>query len=192
YFDYGRFFARVDTFGVRTLPLGHGTLELVARVSQEGFLAQHAGVAAAQRRSNPVPVGLGSFQETPLGGFFVYGFADLASGGALAEATYAAEFKLARLTVYPTAGLEWRSQRYVRHLYGIPASEAGAAAALPYAPGASLAPNLGMALEVPLGGSWFINGQWRRRWFDSAVSASPLVQQATQDSAFIALSYRFK
>ena len=34
--DYGRFFARVDTFGMKTLPIGNGYLELVGRVSQDG------------------------------------------------------------------------------------------------------------------------------------------------------------
>ena len=40
--DYGRFFARVDTFGIKMLPIGNGYLELVGRVSQDGWNANIA------------------------------------------------------------------------------------------------------------------------------------------------------
>ncbi len=39
YGDWGRFYGRVDTFGVRTLPWGQGHIEAAVRVSTEGWSA---------------------------------------------------------------------------------------------------------------------------------------------------------
>src|ERR1019366_1750926 len=43
YFDYGRVFTRIDTFGVKTVPVGYGYLELVGRIQLDGY--QTAGIA---------------------------------------------------------------------------------------------------------------------------------------------------
>jgi outer membrane protein len=63
--DWGRFYARVDTLGVKTLPLAQGHLELAARVSTEGFKARNTDFAGAGDRSAPVPVGLGTLTPRP-------------------------------------------------------------------------------------------------------------------------------
>lgn len=192
YLDYGRAFVRVDTFGFKLLPVGYGHLELVGRVSQEGYRQGETGLNGTGGRSDPLPFGVGTFQETALGAFFLYGFHDFSSGGALLDATYAAQFTLGRLTVYPLAGVEYRSAAYVRHLYGVSASQGASAGVAAYRPGTSLAPNAGLGLELPLGGDWYLSGQWRRKWFDHAVTDSPLVASKSQDSAFLAVSYRFR
>jgi hypothetical protein len=66
YGDYGRFFARVDTFGLKTLPLGSGHLELVARVNTKGFDAARTALRGVGDRRNPVPIGVGTMQHTQI------------------------------------------------------------------------------------------------------------------------------
>ncbi|MCJ0763752.1 MipA/OmpV family protein [Variovorax terrae] len=192
YADWGRFFARVDTLGVKTLPLGYGYLELAARISFEGYRADAASLRGISDRRNPLPIGIGTYQETPLGGFFLNAFYDTASRGALLEASYAAELPAGRWTFYPQIGVERRSARYVSHLYGVTSAESAASGYAAYAPGASTTPVLGLAAEVPLGGPWLLSLQWRRKWFDAAVRNSPLVNSRMQDTGLIALAYRFK
>jgi outer membrane protein len=192
YFDYDRFFMRVDTLGLKTLKMGQGYLELAGRVSFEGFTG-NAALPGVRNRPNPIPLGLGTFQEFDWGGVFLNAFYNVQGArGMLLEATYAAELKAGPVTLYPTVGVEHRSAAYVRGLYGVDAVEASALGSKPYAPGASTMPVLGLGASMPLNDSWGLSLQWRRRWLDDAVRSSPLVNRSTQDTAYLALTYRFK
>jgi len=190
--DYGRFFARVDTLGVKTVPMGYGHLELVARVSLEGFKADTTELRGINDRGNPWPVGIGTFQETPLGALMLDAFYDPTSGGALLESIYIGKFTLGSLPFYPQLGLEWRSEKYVNHLYGVSSTESQGSAFSTYAAGPSTMPWLGLATKIPLDGRWALSMQWRHKWLDDAIRNSPLVNVKTQDHAYIAVSYQFK
>ena len=188
YADFGRLFVREDTFGVRLVPVGWGAIELVGRVSTEGEDDSGAGVA---RRSNPRPVGLGTFQETPWGGVFADAFVDTVSGGTRLELSYAAEVGAGALTFYPQAGVSRLDARYARHLYGVDAAEALAAGTRAYAPGSSLAPMAALSGEWALAPHWVLVGHAQREWFGRAISDSPRVGARAQTTAFVALAYRF-
>lgn len=193
FFDYGRFFARVDTLGFKTLKLGDGYLELAGRVSQDGWRADTAALAGLTDRKTSIPLGISTFQKTPYGAFFVNAFVDAnKSHGALLDATYAAEFKLGSWSFYPQLGLEYRNAKYNNYFYGVSPAESAASGFASYNAGASTTPMLGLAADVPLGEPWVLNMQLRRKWLGSALTSSPLVNRKTQDSGFIALSYRFK
>jgi len=180
YGDLGRLFVREDTFGVKLVPVGWGALELVARVSTEGSDGDGPQLA---HRSNPRPVGLGTFQETPWGGIFIDAFVDTNSGGTLLEASYAAELALGPATLYPQVGVTHRSARYVAHLYGGTPT---------YAPGASTTPVLQLSGELPLVGAWVLLAHAQYEPFDRAVRDSPRVDTRSRTSALIALAWRFK
>jgi MipA family protein len=193
FFDYGRFFARIDTFGFKTLPLGYGYLELVARVSPEGWRANTAALQGLKDRRTPVPLGIGTFQRTPYGAVFVNAFLDAGrSRGALVEATYAGEFNWVGASWYPQVGVEHRSAKYTEHLYGVAPAESLSSGYAIYRAGASTIPVLGLAVDVPLGSAWVANLQLRRKWLDSPISNSPLVGRRTQDTAVLGVSYRFR
>ena len=192
YGDYGRFFARVDTFGVKTLPLGAGHLELLARVNTEGFDADSSALRGVGDRRNPVPIGVGTMQRTPIGAFFAYATHDLTSGGALLEATWGGRFEAGPVRLYPLLGLEYRSSAYVQHLYGIDASQAAASGYAAYAPGGSTTAMAGLAATMPISGPWTLQFQWRHRWFDKAITASPIVNERGLDSGHLAVTYEFR
>ena len=192
YFDYGRFYTRVDTLGVKTMRLGNGHLELAGRISFEGFPTDAPGLHGIAARTNPMPLGVGTYQETPWGALFAYSFYDPSSGGMLHELTYAAELQVGAVTVYPQLGIERRTQKYVQHLYGVSSQEALASGLGAYSATASDTPVLAMALEWPVDEAWRINLQWRRRWLDRAITHSPLVFAQQQDSGFLALTRSFK
>jgi outer membrane protein len=197
YGDWGRYFARVDTVGAKLLPLGMGHLEGVLRISQEGFDTQSLALKGMVQRSNPVPVGLGTFQRTSVGGVFVYAMHDLTSGGQALDLTYGARLELGDVKMYPQAGLEYRSQAYVQHLYGVTSREAAASQAAggrltAYTPGATTMPMVGLAVMVPLSGPWSLQLQWRHKWLDGAIKNSPLVGALTQNTGFAGVSYEFK
>lgn len=192
YFDYGKAFMRVDTLGVKTLPMGKGHLELAARLSFEGF-KPNAQLPGIRERRNPVPVGVGSFQSFDWGGVFLNAFYNLQGNhGALMEATYAGRFSTGSVTWYPTLGIEHRTAAYVRGLYGTDAAEAASMGKAAYSPGASTVPVLGLSTSIPLSGNWGLNAQYRRRWLDHAIRNSPLVDKTSQDTAYLALVYTFK
>ena len=191
--DYGRLFARVDTFGMKTLPIGNGYLELVGRVSQDGWRANIAPLVGLTDRKTPLPVGIGTFQQTLYGAFILNAFVNAGSArGNLLEATYAAEVKWGSLSLFPQLGVERRSAQYTNYLYGVTPAESLASGYAAYNAGASTTPVLGLAADYSLTENWIINMQLRRRWLDSAVTNSPLVVRKTQDMGYVGLSYRFK
>jgi MipA family protein len=193
FFDYGRFFARVDTLGLKTIQLGDGYLELAGRVSQDGWRADTAALAGLSERKTSIPLGIGTFQKTPYGAFFLNAFVDAnKSHGALLDATYAAQFKLGNWSFYPQLGLEYRNAKYNNYFYGVTPAESNASGHAAYNAGATTTPMLGLAADVPLGEPWVLSLQLRRKWLAAAVHNSPLVNRKTQDTGFIALSYRFK
>ncbi len=192
YGDYGRFFGRIDTFGVKTLAMGWGHLELVGRVNTEGFRTDTAALKGLSDRRNPVPLGVGTFQRTPIGGFFLYAMHDVTSGGVLAEATWGTKFEAGWATFYPLASLEYRSSAYVNYLYGVTAGESAASGYAAYSPGASFVPLVGLAASIPIAGDWALQLQIRHRWFDSAITNSPIVSARTQQTGNIAITYEFK
>ena len=191
--DYGRFFARVDTFGFKAVPLGNGYLELTARVSQDGWRANTAALSGLKDRKTPLPIGVGTFQQTPYGALVVNAVMDAgASKGSLLEVSYLAEIKLGSLSLYPMLGVERRSAKYANYLYGVTPAEALTSGYAVYNAGASVTPVLGLAADYSLTENWMVNMQLRRKWLDSAVTNSPLVVRKSQDTGYIGLSYRFK
>jgi len=191
YGDWGRFYARVDTLGVKTLPMGEGHLELAARVSTEGFKASQSDFVSAGDRTAPLPVGVGTFQRTPLGGIFAYAFHDPHSGGQLLEMTWAARADFGAVTLYPQLGIEHRSSAYVQHLYGVSSAQAHGSLQAYRAP-ASTVPVASLNASVPLSGPWALQLQTRYRGWDRAVRQSPLVDRSSQLSGYVALTHTWK
>lgn len=194
YFDYGRMYARLDTFGIKTLQLGYGYLEIAGRAKFDGYkTANNAALQGIGERQNSVPVGLGTFQLTPIGGFFLYALHDInISQGNLFEADYVAEIKIGEATLYPEAGVEYYSGRYNRYYYGVSQAESAASGYASYNPSAAAVPFLSMWLEVPVARNWNVDFYLRRKWLGSAISNSPLVNTSHADSGFIALVRHFE
>lgn len=192
YADWGRFFARVDTFGVKTARVGWGHLEVVARINLEGFDADTAALRGVGDRSLPLPIGLGTMQRTPIGAFFLYALRDIGSGGTLLEATWGSRFDLGPVAIYPLLGLEYRSGSYTQQIYGIDAAQSAASGYARYTPGPSTIPMAGLAATVPIAGPWSVQLQWRHRWLDSAIADSPIVGARSYDSGHVAITYEFR
>lgn len=175
YGDLGRWFVREDTFGVKLVPVGWGALEAVGRVSTEGSDADGPDLA---HRTNPRPIGLGTFQETPWGGVFAHAFVDTVSGGTLLEASWAAELPVGPVTLYPQAGATRRSARYEAHLYDVHA--------------ASTTPVLQLSGELPFADTWVALAHVQWEPLARAVRASPRVDGRSRASALFAIAWRFK
>jgi outer membrane protein len=194
YFDYGRLFARLDTFGVKTLPLGYGYVEIAGRVKFDGYkTTSNAALQGIAGRENSLPVGLGSFQLTPIGGFFFYALHDInRSQGNLFEADYVAELKLGEATLYPEIGVEYYTAAYNRYYFGVTQAESAASGIAAYSPASASAPFLSLWLEVPVANNWNADFYLRRKWLGSAISNSPLTRSSHADSGFIALVRHFE
>jgi outer membrane protein len=188
YADYGPFYARINTLGYKAMPLGVGHMEISARVTLEGYKSAQAGI---RDRANPLPIGVGTFQSTEYGAFFAYDFYDPTSGGNLLDLMYAAKFSLAGVSFYPQLGLERRSAKYVQHLYGISATESTGSGLSTYSGKTSTTPNFGLTAEYPLAEDLSLMYQVRKKWFDSAITDSPLVQTKNQISSYLAITKSF-
>ena len=188
---YGNLFARVDTFGVKVLPLAYGNLEISTRLGQEGF--KQAGEPSSVTRNSPMPVGISTAQITPYGAFFVHGFHDFKSGGMLFDLNYAARFKVDSFTLYPQIGLEQRSAKYVQYLYGVTPQEAvnSQNSLSAFAGAASTSPKIGLAIDYPIDRYNSLKLNLRKKWLDRNISDSPLVSATSQTNVFLAIAHEF-
>lgn len=190
--DYGPAFARIDTFGIRTLPLGYGSAELLTRVLEDGYVpATPRGLL--DKRKSSLPLGIGTLQTTPAGAVFINAYRDVAaSHGQLVDLMYAAEVDIGPLALYPQAGAEYRSTAYARYYYGLDSREAARAGLPAWRPGAVTNPFVALFMEAKLGGRWYLDANLRRSWFGSGIAASPLVRRHAMETGLVALGYRFE
>ena len=56
YATYGDFFARIDTIGMKVIPVGYGNFEIATRISLEGY--KQRNTTSVSKISNPTPVGI--------------------------------------------------------------------------------------------------------------------------------------
>jgi MipA family protein len=192
-FDYGRMFARVDTLGIKTLILGYGHLELIGRISQDGFSTNTSSLQGLRKRDTSIPVGVGTFQVTPLGAFFINAFHDVRqSNGNWFEVIYGGELDLPKVTFYPLVGAEYQSKEYVRYYYGISAQEAGNSQYAVYQPAGAFNELIGLIVDIRLTDEYRLICNMRRKWLGDAIHLSPIVSQRYLDTDYLSLSYRFK
>jgi outer membrane protein len=193
YFDYGRAFVRIDTFGIKTAKLGYGYIELVGRVTLDGFKADTSSLIGMTERKNSLPLGIGTFQETPIGGFFLNAFHDVnKSNGNLFEAMYVGELTTSRVNFYPQFGAEYLSKQYVGYYYGVSATESAASGYAAYQGSGAFNPFAGVLIDTRLTDTIHLNFYARHKWLAGGIKDSPIVGRSSMDTAFIALSYRFK
>lgn len=189
---YGRYFVGLDIFGIKTLPAGQGYLELVARINFDGFESDTPELYGMKRRANSLPLGVGTFQNTPVGDLFLNAFHDVNdSGGNIFEVIYRAKFAVGNMVVYPLFGAEYRDANYVSYYYGVSESESAASGKLEYQPDAALSPMVALQVEIPIEKAVRLNIFWRRQWLDTAIARSPIVASTTKDNGFVAVTYRF-
>lgn len=192
-FNYGRMFARVDTFGIKTLQMGYGHLELTGRFTQDGFSTNTPGLLGLGKRDTSLPLGIGTLQVTPIGGFYINAFHDVRqSKGDWFEVVYGGELDLPRVTFYPLVGAEYQSREYVRYYYGISAQEAASSQYAAYQPAGAYNGLIGLIADIELTGDYHLNGYVRRKWLGDAIQFSPIVSQRYLDTGYLTLSYRFK
>jgi outer membrane protein len=189
---YDRYFARVDTFGIKTLKVGYGYLEVITRFNQDGFKTNMPALDGLNERVNSLPVGLGTLQVTPLGGVFFNAFHDInASGGSWIELIYGAKFTASAVVFYPMLGLDYQSANYVNYYYGVSDQEAAISSFSSYKPSAAINAYFGLIADISLRGDWHLNAYLRHKRLDDSIYHSPVVDKRFLDTAYLALSYRY-
>ena len=192
-FNYGRMYARVDTFGIKTLQLGYGHLRLVGRYSQDGFNTSAPNLMGLDRRENSIPIGVGTLQVTPIGGFLINAFHDMnRSQGNLFEVIYGGRLELPKVTLYPLIGAEYRSKEYVNYYYGITPLEAANSSYASYQTSGATNSLIALMADIQLTGDYHLHLYARRKWLGEAIRQSPIVEKAYLDTSYVAVSYRFK
>jgi outer membrane protein len=192
-FTYGRMYARIDTFGIKTLPLGYGHLRLVGRFSQDGFSTSAPNLVGLDKRENSIPIGIGTLQVTPVGGFIINAFHDInKSQGELFEIIYGGRLDLPRVKLYPLVGVEYRSKEYVNYYYGVSAQEtANNSSYAAYQATGATNRLIALMADIELTDNYHLHLYARRKWLGDGIRLSPIVEKSYMDTGYIAVSYRF-
>ena len=184
--EYGPAFARIDTFGMKVLPVAYGHVEIVSQYRGDGYEANGLG-----KRHDAVPFGIGTMQITPLGAFNVNVFHDFGkSSGTLVQARYLAEIPLGRVTIYPELGAEYQSSGYTRYFFAPTEAEA-ARLQRSYRPGSAVNLFAGAMIETRITPHWYTHLYLRHSVVDDAIADSPLVSRKGRTTALLAVAYRF-
>ena len=194
FFDYQRFFARIDEVGIKTFKMGYGYFEVIGKINLDTYKVKSSINGNSINRSDPIPLGLGTFQETPIGGFFVNAYHDFGkSKGALYEFLYFAEIETyKKVIIYPQIGIERQSSQYANYYYGISSGESTATGYAAYSAPATNNLLAGLMVEIPVVDNWYINVYGKRKWMGGGINNSPVINRSFQDNIFMALAYRFK
>ena len=194
FFDYQRFFVRIDEVGIKTFKMGYGYFEVVGKINLDSYKVKSPINGNSINRSDPIPLGLGTFQETPIGGFFVNAYHDFGkSKGALYEFLYFAEIETyKKVVVYPQIGLERQSSQYANYYYGINPGESSLTGYNAYSTPATNNVLAGLLVEIPVVDNWYVNIYGKRKWMGGGINNSPVMGRSFQDNIFAALAYRFK
>jgi len=192
-FNYGRTFARIDTFGIKTLQFGYGHVELVGRFSQDGFDTNTPNLAGINKRDNPLPIGIGTLQVTPIGGFMLNAFHDVnSSRGDIFEVIYGGRLELPRVTLYPLVGAEYRSKGYVNYFYGVSPQEAANSSYATYQANGATNSLIALIADFHLTDDCHLHLYARRKWLGDSIRLSPIVDKDYLDTGYVAVGYRFK
>lgn len=190
--EYGRFFGRIDTFGIDVVPVAYGNLELVTRSIDDGYTPATT-YGNLERRRPSVPIGLGTLQTLPSGAVLFNVYHDVnQSKGNLADLLFAEELDTDYFSFYPQIGAEYRSGNYVDYYFGLSPEEAAQVKLHSYRPGSATNLFVDLFAEIKITGHWYVNANFRKTWFDQSITASPLVNRHFTSAGFIALSYRFE
>lgn len=194
FFDYQRFFARIDEVGIKTVKMGYGYFEVIGKIDLNSYQVKSPMNGASINRSDPIPLGFGTYQETPIGGFFVNAYHDFGkSKGALYELLYFAELEtFQNIVVYPEVGIERQSNQYANYYYGINSGESNLTGYSTYNAPATNNLIAGFMVEIPVVDNWYVNLYGRRKWLGNGINNSPVMNRSFQDNIFAALAYRFK
>jgi outer membrane protein len=194
FFDYQRFFVRIDEVGIKTFKMGYGYLEVIGKINLDTYKVKSPFNGTSINRSDPIPLGLGTFQETPIGGFFANAYHDFGkSKGALYELLYFAELETyKKVVIYPQVGVERQSSQYANYYYGINSGESQLTGYNAYSATATNNLLAGVMVEIPVVDNWYVNIYGKRKWMGNGINNSPVMNRSFQDNVFLALAYRFK
>jgi outer membrane protein len=194
FFDYERFFVRIDEVGIKTFKMGYGYFEVIGKINLDTYKVKSPINGNSINRSDPIPLGLGTFQETPIGGFFVNAYHDFGkSKGALYELMYFAEIETyKKVMIYPQVGIERQSSQYANYYYGINSGESNLTGYVAYNAPATNNLLAGLMVEIPVVDNWYINIYGKRKWMGGGINNSPVMNRSFQDNVLMALAYRFK
>jgi MipA family protein len=194
FFDYQRFAMRIDQLALKTVQMGYGHLELVGKLDYDTYKVKSIINGQTINKGYQVPIGIGTFQETPLGVFMLNAYHDFGpSSGNLLEFNYYGEIETVKqVVVYPQAGVERQTSQYANYYYGLTSAQAVQTGYAPYTASGSTNPFAGLLIEVPVIEDWYLNIYGKRKWLGSGVNNSPVLTRSFQDTMFVSLAYRFK
>lgn len=195
FYDNNKVYARGNTFGAYIINDGTSQLDAFAQVTGTGFDPDDANGAlkGLDERKGTAVAGLSYLYRTPVGGFRGQVATDILgrSDGSIARLTYIAKYSNDKLTVYPSAGLEWHDEDFNDYYYGISDKESAKTGLATYNPGSSVNP------YISVSGTYDFNDQWAGfasqtiDYLSDKQYDSPMVDSRVDSRTTVGLLYKF-
>ena len=174
--------------------MGFGYLEISGKVALDNYKVKSQITGNSINRGDPIPIGISTFQETSVGGFFANAYHDFGkSKGALYELSYFGEIApYKKIVIYPQLGIERQSSQYANYYYGVTPGESTSTGYASYSASATNNLYAGMMVEFPVIDEWHLNIYAKRKFMGNSINNSPVLIRSFQDNIFMSIAYRFK
>jgi outer membrane protein len=194
FFDYERFAMRIDQIAIKTFKVGYGYFEFAGKIDVNTYQLKSSINGQTINKGYQIPLGIGTFQDTPIGAFFINAYHDFGkSKGALYELNYFAEIDTVnKIAVYPQIGIERQSSQMTNYYFGIDSVQSQQTGYASYSAPATTNMTTGFLIAVPIIDSWYVNIYGKRKWLGSGINNSPVMTKPFQDEMFMSVAYRFK
>lgn len=113
------------------------------------------------------------------------------SNGIILDASYSYPFRLSRVALVPTVGLQWTDTNYNDYYYGVKASEARQSGFQEYSPEGCVSPYAGVTARLQFTDHLSGFASARALFLNQEITDSPMVESSEKYSLSLGVMYKF-
>ncbi len=195
FYESERVYARANRLGYKLWKNDNNELSVVTQYNGVEFDPKNAkdNFHNLDERNSTFFVGASYLKKTPIGAFrgqvFTDTFGD--SDGTLARLTYIAKYQKDKLSLYPSAGVQWQDKKYNDYYYGVSDKESAKTGIDKYQPKDNVHPYINVVGMYDMTDDWGLFFNQNIAYNTDEQYDSPKVDSRTKLSSAVGVTYKF-
>lgn len=195
FYDNNKIYARGAQAGAYLINDGTNQLAAYAQLAGSQFDPEDAkgALQGLDERKWSAAAGVSYLRRTPIGGFRGQIATDVLgrNDGTFGRLSYLAKFTKDKLTVYPSAGIEWFNEDYNDYYYGVSDGESARTGVDSYSPDSSFNPYINISANYDFNDKWAGFANQSLSYLSDEQYDSPMVDSRTESTTTLGLLYKF-